>query len=1530
VNEVLGIALANPAGLWLLALAVPIVVLHVLRPRRARHEVRSVLLWRQVSSPVSAASPWQRLVPSTLLLLQLLAVLLLAVAVARPVQAEATPLAARTVFVIDASASMGAREGTEARIDLAARRARDLFDDLPDGGVASVVEAGSTARVTVNATDDVGAFAGAVDAIDPTEGTADLSGAFALARSLETPGVPIGFVLLSDGGLDAVSQRQIPAGTRYEPVGQETTNRAIRGLTVETRGSALHVIATVAHTGGPPATQTLRFDVDGRTEHTAVLELADGAVTEVEAEVPSGARVEAFLEGEDALDLDDHAYATAPPVHDLTVVVIGPPDPFLEILLGSLPGVTMTTADSVGAVPGADVVVLNQVPVPDDLQIGHWAIAPPTGTPQVSVTGESDRAAVTLLDSRDPLLDGLDLSDLAVARTQLVDAPLGTELIGTESTPLLVRGDAGGAAFVYQTFAVGNSNLPVQVAFPILGDRILRELAGPGAVAQSLTVGDVLPTEVASEVEVRRPGGAVVERPPGSGTIVADRAGFWSVSVDGAEPVLVAVNPAATESDLAVAPSLPIPEPTRPDGDGDDLAESQRSLLVWIVVPLLVVLAVEWWASRRRLGVSRRQWRLAVAARVLVAALLLTSLAGLAVDRASDRVATVFLLDASDSLGDGGRQGALAWIDEAVRAQPDGSLAGLAVFGGDAQIETTMRTSLSVTRPAVRIDPSRTDLAGALRLASAVLPTDARRRVVLVSDGRPTQGDLLREAERLGDAGIVVEFHAVGHRGGRDVAVAELQLPDLVRQGEEIALVATLHATDPGPARIDVLRDGAQVDSRTVELVEGPNEVTFTTVAEGTGVARYQLRVTAGGDSIAQNDVAFGATRIEGPATVLVVEGRPGAGATLAAALDAAGIAVETVPVTQVPPLDELAGVASTVLVDVDARSLAPEHLDALTAATRDLGRGLVTVGGTQSYGLGGYRGTELEALLPVESEILDPERRQTVAEVLAIDTSGSMGACHCAEGNNGVVDGNSMVQGGVNKTDISRAGAARAIQALSEIDEVGVLAIDTQERWLIDLQQLPAEEVVTSGLRNLVASENGTDLSRSLQTSAEALRDSDAALKHVILFTDGFTQPFELDGLADDAAALLEEGITVSVVATGEGAAEQLGAIASAGGGRFYPGRDLQEVPEIIAEEAVLASREFIQEGQFLPQRTSAADPVAGLTEVPPVLGYVATTARPLATTHLRVGEEADPLLSSWQVGLGRATSWTSDLDRWGRSWADWPGFVDFWAAVVKDTYATGERSGAVRASIDGDVLQVEVEASSEVPGGATGTARVVQPDGEVVEIPLTRSEGDRFVGQTTVTRAGSYAVGATVGIGDSVATSGTALATRSYSAEYVPGDVDLDVLTSISARTGGRGAIEPVDAFHAEGLVPGRHHVALTGWILLAAALCWPLAVALSRLTLRAGGMVGTALGAGAAIGRRVRDSLPSRPGGDLAGRGSRTSPPPPEGGRRQASEPGTASGPVAPPPPTTERPAPAAPRSTLDSLLESKRQRRGPDGP
>jgi len=1498
------VTFANPAGLWLTALVVPIVLLHILRPRRQPQEVSSTFLWRSVAQPVSAASPWQRLRPSVLLILQLLAVLLLAAIVANPVRATAAPLAEHTVFIIDASGSMAAKDGQPDRLADAKAAARRLRRQLPAGGVASIVVASDRPRVVLTTSADGGAFADALRPIQTTAGTADWSTAFLLAESLETPAADIGFEIVSDGDLTDAEQRLLPPGSHYTAIGDRSTNRAITRLSVEPRGSGLHARVTLANTGGAGATTTLRLDVDGRTVSEQSLRLEEREVTDVDIDLPAGDQVEAFLEGDDLLDADDHAFAVTARRRALKVLVAGPSDTFLDTLLASLPGVTVDHVDDGEPAVGYDVAVYNRVDPPADPGAPFFAIAPPGGVPAggVTVTGAVDNPAVALVLATDPLVEDLDLSEVVIVTAQRVEAPTATVVVGAEDAPLLLRGTLAGRPFTYLSFELGQSTLPVQIAFPILGDRLLTDLAGAALPPGDLVVGQPLPVEPGTNTTVVAPGGARTEVVPGGPAPTATRPGFWTISTEGQPDRTVAVNASPRESSLQPAPSLLTPE--RQQQPGEHRPRGERSLRSWVAWPLLAVLALELFFARRKLGVTRRQWRAAVALRAVIALLLIGSLLNLAIVRRADRVATVFLIDASDSIGSAGKAEAVRWVQDALDHQPRGALAGVALFGGDARLELTVQHAAALGRPAVKIDSSRTNLAGAMRLAAAVLPADARRRIVLVSDGRATVGDAAAEAARLRDEGIEVDTHLVGRSGGADVAVASVDAPSLVHEGEAFSVTATIASSVAGPVQLTLLRDGEVVDQRVVKVDAGQTTIEIPQIGAAAGLSRYQLRVAAAGDSITENDVGYTAVQVEGPPTVLVLEGAAGEAGGLADALRAGGMTVDVRPATSLPPIDELATFTATVLVDVDARSLTEDQVRTLAAATRDLGHGLVTVGGDHSYGLGGYLASPLEELLPVISEITDPKRRQSVAEVLAIDTSGSMGACHCSEGNN-----QNRLSGGVQKDDIAKAAAARTIEALAADDEIGVLAFNTEHRWLIDLQKLPSEEVVQDGLRSITP-QGGTDLTLSLRTAAEELRGSHAALKHIILFTDGFTSQAALSGLAEEAADLYAEGITVSVLATGEGAADALEEIATAGHGRFYPGRDLQLIPQIMVEEAVLASRDFITEGEFFPEVTSSDDPVRELTSSPPLLGYIATTTKPAASTLLRIGPDHDPLLARWQAGLGTVTSWTSDASaRWSQQWAGWDGYVSFWTAVVKDTFATSA-GGGVRARVENGVLKITVESETSFPDGAAAVARVTAPDLSSQEVRLERTAGNTFAGELPVTQAGTYAVGATVsasgtGAGSSATVlSASTLASQSYAAEYQPGEPDAAALARVAATTGGRNEIRPAQAFDASDLAAGRSRIALAGWLLFAAALLWPVAVALSRLALRGAGFTAVRERAAWAgwVARWVRSRVPSRPGAEPRARPER--PPRP-----------------APKPP----PEPVAPPPTLGRLLEKKRETR-----
>src|SRR5687768_3559480 len=117
---------SNPWGFGWSALAVPILIAYMLKARRTRHVVPSTFLWKTADLNVAASRPWQKLRPTILLLLQLLALALLVIILAKPYSEMEGIRSDHLVLVIDASGSMLATDENPSRMEVAKAEALDL------------------------------------------------------------------------------------------------------------------------------------------------------------------------------------------------------------------------------------------------------------------------------------------------------------------------------------------------------------------------------------------------------------------------------------------------------------------------------------------------------------------------------------------------------------------------------------------------------------------------------------------------------------------------------------------------------------------------------------------------------------------------------------------------------------------------------------------------------------------------------------------------------------------------------------------------------------------------------------------------------------------------------------------------------------------------------------------------------------------------------------------------------------------------------------------------------------------------------------------------------------------------------------------------------------------------------------------------------------------------------------------------------------------------------------------------------------
>ena len=607
-------SLLSPLGLAAAALAVPLVLWYVLRARRPRVEVSSTYLWRRSGDSVTAAVPWQRFRPDRTFWLVLAAILLGALALARPALPVDTPLGAHTIVIIDASASMLADEDGPTRLELARRHGEQMIAALGPGQTMSVLRAAERARVLVSNTADVSAARDAVGAVTSAQGVADLDDAVTLATSLAQPGQPTVIHLITDHAPDDGEIPTAPDDLRVTAVGSDRSNLAVTRMQAVPSGRSVRIFAQVRNFGVTPMQARLEIGsgatrLDTRQMRLAPREHADVVLDVDQPDDPViSANVSATAGGTDALHLDDTAYAVVADDPARTAVVAGPGNVFLEQALTAAGTQVRTSPVVPEDLRGVDLLVVDRVAQPRVPSVPTIAVQPTTAMDGVSTGPPVDDPVVTFQQPDHPLLAEVDLSRLAAATAEPVDAPALTPIAAGPDGALIVAGRVSGQPVLHIGFDLLASTLPLDVAWPVLMSNAVQWLTGAAAAAPT-AVGSPLPLDApagATAVELLAPDGTTHRLEVAAAPPAADQIGVWQARWEGvdAPPATIAVNAAASESDLVAA---------RPTGA---LAAAQtaigRGLRVFgpgIAAAVLVLLVLEWVLAHRPAAWPRRRRR---------------------------------------------------------------------------------------------------------------------------------------------------------------------------------------------------------------------------------------------------------------------------------------------------------------------------------------------------------------------------------------------------------------------------------------------------------------------------------------------------------------------------------------------------------------------------------------------------------------------------------------------------------------------------------------------------------------------------------------------------------------------------------------------------------------------------------------------------------------------------------------------------------------------------------------------------------
>lgn len=706
---------------------------------------------------------------------------------------------------------------------------------------------------------------------------------------------------------------------------------------------------------------------------------------------------------------------------------------------------------------------------------------------------------------------------------------------------------------------------------------------------------------------------------------------------------------------------------------------------------------------------------------------------------------------------------------------------GVVVFGATATVEDPPRPRSDLPPPQkVSVGRDGSDLGAAIRRALAEVPADSAARIALISDGVATRGDALGAAAAALAADVPVDVIPLEQEKLPDVRVVALRAPPRADAGEAIDLRLVTQAPREVEVEIRVKKDGVLVSQGRARLAAGEDVLKIREKAEDAGLHRWDVAITAldpTADGAPEDNEGTAFVRVRGQARALVLEGEAGKGAFVAGALREASFLVDEGDATRFPAdLGGLAAYDLVVLSDIPAHVVAPTQLDALGSFVRDLGGGLLLLGGDRSMGPGGYARTPIEEISPVSFDLKQEKRRASLAEVIAIDISGSMG----------------MQVGGKTKLELANEAAARSADLLGPGDQLGVEHVDTQVYWSVKLGPVTDKKAIDAAIRAVEVGGGGIFVDIALAAAYAELGKASVNLKHVLLFSDG-DDADQIQGQSAVVAQAMRNGITTSVIALGTGkdvvALEELSRV---GSGRYYLIEDASRLPSVFAQETILAARSAIVEKPFHADPAARGAPIAGIAwgEAPELQGYVVTIPKGRATVHL-TGIEGDPVLATWAAGLGRAAAFTSDLkDRWGESWTRWPGAAQMIGQTARDVSRKDE-DRRVRLEADAAGGQLHVRATVVGDDGRAHSfrrlvARIGGPDGFSQEVPLEATGAGAYATSIPLSRPGTYVVAARDELtGELVGTTGAALGAGE---ELRPTGSDLALLGRIAELSGGK----------------------------------------------------------------------------------------------------------------------------------------------
>ncbi len=1427
-------------SLWpfALLLAVPVVIiLYLLKPRGKDHRISSTLLWEILFKNQQSKTFLEKFVHNILMYLQILIILLLVLALMSPYIRRQGNSGGSMVLVLDTSASMQHDAGSgKTRLEEAVEQAKSLIAASEGTSFSIVTNDCMGTELLAVGIKDKGSLYEALDQAECCDGAGDLSDAESVVETLLTAADGSGkepetaqVVVFTDGigaskadGLaEHFDARVLVTGKKVSNVANNflsyTENSSQEANTASLDGEDLlpqsgvesgrNVVCASSITNYSDAEANMEVSLyeGDRLLEIKHLTLGAGETTlcffeeflwrgeALRSEI--GSVVFEGGEEKDSLAGDNVAYVVPDQANSAAAVLIGSGNTYLEKAYQAAFGMSLTKVENESGL--SDDTGTNAVRIYDageDVGGQEQADALVFGDVR-NASGSAERVMLSVTGC--DLTSGLSSFSIGVNETKVYDVPeWGTGFLWAGKECAGYYGEHDGVRTVVVGFDIRESDFPLKAEFPVFISNALRFLGDTSLLAENVyEAGETVLFHPQADIDVN------------TLTARTKKAGLYEVEAKDRREQYVVRFATSSQSDGQIAA----------ESIGSDFSYREvlvkQSLRKAVLLVALILLILEWILYVRQM---RYHGKFYLVVRLICGALVLCALLGISVSVQRGLNTTVFLVDISNS-NEQNLSKMESYLRSKISEMPGNNQYGIVTFGKDSLVEQFLTKENQFSQIMSLPDKTATNFEDAISRALAMIPADAAARVVILTDGKETKGDLTATASALVSRQIELLACVYDVAQGQDAYVENVQLPSYLYQGDAYDMTVTVESNYDTDAQIQIWTGSIQTQAYDVHLNRGVNRFQFRQTVTGENVESFEVRVAAAGDTCAENNSYHAYSVVESAPKVLLVTGMEEDSRLYEQVLDSAGCVYNRISAINAPDsLEELLQYKSILLENVYLSDLPEGFLANIETYVKDYGCGLICLGGEESYALGGYRDSVLETVLPVDMELRGVNEIPSMAMIMVIDHSGSMST----DAGNGATN-----------LDLAVEAAKNAVDQMRDTDQVGVLMFDDQYSWVVEPVSVSDREGIKEKI-DTIAEGGGTTIQPALWEAYRGVMECDASIRHVILLTDG---QGESKNYSDIVSSYQEGQITLSAVAVGaDSDTRLLQQLAKDCGGRYYYSDMASDIPKIFAQEVFLSGDTYLQNGTFDLSVNRSSQITEGLFEAgwPKLYGYVSATPK-AASNVLIASNKDDPVLTLMQYGLGHTVAWNTDVtNRWTAGYAGEDDYVQLWKRIIDYSVgnaAIGEDSVDVMTA--GGLTSVVYHAQDY--GQQTKVEAVyTDPEGNTFTQPLQAAAPGRYEAKLDTDITGLYQLSVRRIDDGSITNAVTTAAAVQYSDEYKFGRGNTDFTNFVERY--GRLTDEEESIWNQRKSGLGERYE-LTKWLILLAVLWFLMDIAFRRFQFR-----------------------------------------------------------------------------------------------